>query len=75
MFYINKKIRKNLDSMTDQDLLDFHYDYNVDMSEAFSSVYVRPSDYPRFKNRDKYPLHIASWNELSKYITERGLCN
>jgi len=68
---------KILDSMTEQDLLDFYYDYNVNMCEGFSSVYVRPLDYPRFKNRHKYPSHIASWYELDQYVRiVRGLvCN
>lgn len=66
------KTKRILDNMPKQDVLDFHYDYNVAMCEAFSSVYKRPDDYPRFQNRDKYPHHIAAWNEIDSYVKEKG---
>lgn len=56
--------------MPKQDVLDFHYDYNVAMSEAFSSFYKRPDDYPRFKTYS--PRHICSWPALDAYVKEKG---
>ena len=70
---MNPNIKKNLDSMSTQDLLDFYYDYDKAMAEGFNGTPL-PSDYPRFKNKHKYPKHIASWNELDWYVREvKGL--
>ena len=70
---MNEVVRKRLEAMDEQDLLDFYYDYDKGMANAFNGT-PYPSDYPRFKNKNKYPKHIASWNELDWYVRAiRGL--